>query len=125
MTENFTPTINRTLFKESILKIQDNEGNNTLVVTTLSNRLESASELNFFDQFTEICNDYNIVFRFVQQDNSFKISIFVNGSESRVFEYQDSKKDITVLLANALYEELATQILNRVFIQKVENGIGD
>ncbi|UUC45185.1 hypothetical protein [Flavobacterium cerinum] len=125
MTKNFSPNINRTLFKEHLLKIQDNEGNNTLVVTTLSKRLESASQLSFFDQFTEICNDYNIAFRFSQSDTSYKISILVNGSESQTFTYQDIEKDITVLLANALYEELAIQILNKVFIQNVENGIGD
>lgn len=122
MTEEFIPKINHVLFKQLVLKIQDNEGNNSLVVTTVQKLITASDQTRFFDVFIGICKDYNVTYSFLKQSHSFKIVLFVNGRESQWYEYQDADTDITTPFTGILYQELATQILNTDFIEKVKKG---
>lgn len=122
MTEEFIPKINRALFKQLILNKQDNEGHNALVVSSLQKLIAASDKISFFDVFIGICKDYNITFSFLKQNQSFKIVLFVNGREAQRYEYLDPDTDITTPFARILYLELATQILNADFVEKVKKG---
>lgn len=49
--KNFNPNINRNTFKNKILEIQQNEGNNSTVVNIIEKELTTSKELYFFEQF--------------------------------------------------------------------------
>lgn len=120
----FSPKINRTFFKEQILDLQGAEGNKIEIVKRIQTEINHSTELGFFELFIKICNNHNIIFNAFQEqkDNGeiFKIVLTKNGHDLYTMTYKDKNKDITVELANKLYDALWIQINNKVFIEQVK-----
>jgi hypothetical protein len=112
----FNLNINRKNFENRVLEIQNNEGNNVLIVNTIDKKIQHS---NIYKSFLEICKEYNVEFNFFQKENEFIITIITNGYESQSMSYADKNKDISIDLASILYRELSIQIRNKDFIQKI------
>jgi hypothetical protein len=119
---NFNPKIDRSVFKKIILGILENEGNNIFVVKKIKEELQISSEIYFFEQFVKICKKYKIEFKQNINLKTFEVIIITNGYESFKIEYNDKEKDITVELANILYRQLSTQIMNNKYIDDVKKN---
>ena len=118
---NFNPNINRNIFKNKILEIQQNEGNNSTVVNIIEKELTNSKELYFFEQFLNICRKYNISYVSTINEKLFEIIIKTNGYESLKISYKNKDKDISIELAKILYGQLSIQILNKIFVENITN----
>lgn len=118
---NFNPNINRNIFKNKILEIQQNEGNNSTVVNIIEKELTTSKEIYFFEQFLSICKSYNISYLSTVNEKLFEITIQTNGYESLKISYKNKDKDISVELAKILYRQLSTQIVNKIFVDNIKN----
>ncbi|KQS93966.1 hypothetical protein [Chryseobacterium sp. Leaf394] len=118
---NFNPNINRSIFKNEILEIQQNEGNNSTVVNIIEKELTNSKELYFFEQFLNICRKYNINYVSTVNENLLEITIKTNGYESLKISYKNKDKDISIELAKILYGQLSIQILNKIFFDNMKN----
>jgi len=118
---NFNPNINRNIFKNKILEIQQNEGNNSTVVNIIEKELTNSKELYFFEQFLNICRKYNISYVSTINEKLFEIIIKTNGYESLKISYKNKDKDISIELAKILYGQLSIQILNKIFVDNITN----
>ncbi|MBD8084237.1 hypothetical protein [Chryseobacterium caseinilyticum] len=118
---NFNPHINRSIFKNEILEIQQNEGNNSTVVNIIEKELPNSKELYFFEQFLNICRKYNISYVSKVNEKLFEIIIKTNGYESLKISYKNKDKDISIELAKILYGQLSIQILNKIFVDNMKN----
>lgn len=119
--DNFNPHINRNIFKNKILEIQQNEGNNSTVVNIIEKELMTSKELYFFEQFLNICRKYNISYVSTVNEKLFEIIIKTNGYESLKISYKNKDKDISIELAKILYRQLSIQILNKIFVNNITN----
>lgn len=120
---DFHPRIDQQQFKDFILKLQNNEGNNVLVVNTINKELQNADGLHFFEQFIFVCKKYHIEFFGRCVLNAYEIIVLTNGMESHKFVYHDSEKDITRELSNILYDRLFTQVLNKTFVDEARKNV--
>lgn|GEM_PF-3302030 len=119
--KNFNPNINRNTFKNKILEIQQNEGNNSTVVNIIEKELTTSKELYFFEQFLNICRKYNISYVSTVNEKLFEVIIKTNGYESLKISYKNKDKDISVEFAKILYRQLFIQILNKIFVDNITN----
>ena len=119
--KNFNPNINRNTFKNKILEIQQNEGNNSTVVNIIEKELTTSKELYFFEQFLNICRKYNISYVSTVNEKLFEVIIKTNGYESLKICYKNKDKDISVEFAKILYRQLFIQILNKIFVDNITN----
>ncbi|KPE50591.1 hypothetical protein AOB46_14550 [Chryseobacterium indologenes] len=115
MKKEFIPVINRSCFEEVILKKQGNEGNNTLVVNTIDEKIKNT---DIYTGFINLCREFNIEVESFIQDDFCHVVISTNGWGSLSMEYEDPLTDISTDLATALYRELFTQIRKQDFVQK-------
>jgi hypothetical protein len=124
MTREFAPNINRKIFADTILQIQDNEGNNVTVVRAIQSKIADYKGAYLYDAFINICKEYKIDFQCYEICNenlsSFKIVTRQNQHEDYTLSYRDRDKDIASDLARQLYSTLAVQILNDTFIKSVK-----
>ncbi|MDF2834352.1 hypothetical protein [Chryseobacterium indoltheticum] len=119
--KNFNPNINRNTFKNKILEIQQNEGNNSTVVNIIEKELTTSKELYFFEQFLNICRKYNISYVSTVNEKLFEVIIKTNGYESLKISYKNKDKDISFEFAKILYRQLFIQILNKIFVDNITN----
>lgn len=118
---NFSPNINKNIFKNKVLEIQQNEGNNSTVVNIIKKELTTSKELSFFEQFSNICKRYNITYLTSVNEELFEVIIKTNGYESLKISYKNEDKDISAELATILYKQLSTQILNKIFVDNIRS----
>ncbi|GEN71954.1 MULTISPECIES: hypothetical protein [Chryseobacterium] len=116
MKKVFTPVINTSSFEELILKKQGNEGNSTLVISTIDEKIKNT---DIYAGFINLCQEFNIEVQNFMQDDFCHVVISVNGTGSLSMMYEDPFTDISIDLASVLYRELSIQIKNRDFIQKI------
>ncbi len=90
--KNFNPNINRNTFKNKILEIQQNEGNNSTVVNIIEKELTTSKELYFFEQFLNICRKYNISYVSTVNEKLFEVIIKTNGYESLKISYKNKRQ---------------------------------
>lgn len=115
MKKAFTPVINTSSFEELILEKQGNEGNSTLVINTIDEKIKNT---DIYSGFINLCREFNIEVQNFMQDDFCHVVISINGSGSLSMVYEDPLTDISTDLASILYRELSIQIRNRDFIQK-------
>lgn len=115
MKKVFIPVINTSSFEELILEKQGNEGNSTLVINTID---EKITNTDIYSGFTNLCREFNIEVQNFMQDDFCHVVISINGSGSLSMVYENPLTDISTDLASILYRELSIQIRNRDFIQK-------
>ncbi|WP_452220114.1 hypothetical protein [Lacinutrix salivirga] len=124
MKQEFTPRIDRKVFKEIIFRIQDNEGNNSNVVNTIAEKIKNTQEIYFFDVFINICNQYNVSYRSYKEteakNNIYEVIIIVNNRDHLSITYDDINYDVSKDLASKLYDAVGTQIRNEEFINSVK-----
>ena len=115
MKKAFTPVINISSFEELILKKQGNEGNSTLVINTIDEKIKNT---DIYASFINLCQEFNIEVQNFMQDDFCHVVVSINGISSLSMMYEDPLTDISTDLASVLYRELSIQIKNRDFIQK-------
>jgi len=118
----FSPEINRTRFKQAILGRWDKEGNFGWPVLEIKELLKQHALPSFYDTFMAACGACNIEVSSFKEDNGYKVLLLANGREAYSVTYQDKNKDITVDMADKLYELLSVQLLNERFIEAVKKG---
>ncbi|CEJ67920.1 hypothetical protein BN1195_00202 [Chryseobacterium oranimense G311] len=116
MKKAFIPVINTFNFEELILKKQENEGNSTLVINTIDEKIKNT---DVYAGFIKLCQEFNIEVQNFMQDDCCHVVISINGTGSLSMTYEDPLTDISTDLASALHRELSIQIKNRDFIQKI------
>ncbi|KFF22451.1 hypothetical protein [Chryseobacterium sp. JM1] len=114
MKKAFTPVINTSSFEELILEKQGNEGNSTLVINTIN---EKITNTDIYSGFINLCREFNVEVQNFMQDDFCHV-VIINGSGSLSMVYEDPLTDISTDLASILYRELSIQIKNQDFIQK-------
>lgn len=115
MNNPFIPNINKINFENKVLRFQNNEGCNTMVVNTIHAKINTQ---NVYQSFLSICEEYHINYEAFLIENICKICIMINGYESYTLTYEDKNKDISIELASVLYQQLSIQIRNIDFINK-------
>lgn len=115
MNNSFIPNINKINFENKVIKIQNNEGCNTMVVNTIDAKINTQ---NVYQSFLSICEEYHIYSQAFLIESICTIRIITNGYESLVLTYEDKNKDVSIELASVLYQQLSIQIRNRDFINK-------
>jgi len=118
----FSPKINRTSFKQAVLSHWDKEGNFGRPVLEIKELLKRHAVPSFYDIFMAACGACNIQVSAFKEDNVYKVLLLANGREAYAVTYQDKNKDITVDMADKLYELLSVQLLNERFIEAVKKG---
>jgi hypothetical protein len=124
MTKEFIPNINRNVFTNAILQLQENEGNDIAIAKTIESKLNHYKGFSFYDAFMLICNEYKIDCKCYEVNDgnlsSFKIIIRQNVHDIYAMSYQERNKDVTMDLAGTLYNMLAVEIQNEAFIKSVK-----
>lgn len=124
--KEFFPKIDRTLFREKILHIQENEGNDIEVVSLLKNKLRNGTEQNFFDLFMIICKEYKIDYysfeNTEEKTEKYKVIITFTGYDSHEMNYSDKELDISVALAKTLYNLVAVMIKNDFYLKALKDS---
>lgn len=118
--QKFEPIINKTLFAQRILEIQENEGNDATVVSTIKEKLKETNGESVYEQFMRICSLYNVGFYGVEKQDEiekYRVTVTVNNYDSRSLKYADKNLDISNMLAEALYGELAAMIKNEEYFR--------
>jgi hypothetical protein len=122
MTKEFIPNINRNVFANTILEIQDYEGNDWTVVKIIKSKIESYKGFSIYDAFMYTCNEYKIDFKCYEVSDgnlsSFKIIIRLNSHDNYSLLYQD--RDVTNDLAHKLYTVLGVEVTNEAFVNSIK-----
>lgn len=126
MQDSFTPFIDSKAFEKQILRIQDNEGNNPIVVNAITEQMKTQVGLNFYERFMNLCAEFQIKTRAISEKTeeriSYRIAILKDGREYYSAELADATTDTTPELASKLYDVLAVQIKNDRFIKRASQG---
>lgn len=124
MKKEFTPTINQKAFKEMVLQIQDNEGNNPLVVQTIAQKMKLTPNAPFLNTFMNVCRSYHIDYQChetVKADHPYyEVVIYIHGRKSWEVSYDHINHDISKALAKKLYHALGTEIKNEDFLKDIQ-----
>ena len=117
----FIPRVDRSQFKERILSIQDQEGNNSRVVSIVRSKLAGYSGLYFFEAFLSVCSEYRIDYvGSMTIESNHRVDIRLSGNIYSSISYTDQDRDISSELAEGLYQILSIQIKNQLFVDEVK-----
>ena len=120
MSEHFNPTINQNAFSTFIIETQQQVANNQTVVNTIADRIGNEVSDKTFQAFIDICSDYDVEFIATLKGKKVKVAILANKLETLKMEYDDQDKDISTELAQVLYHQLFSQILNQLFLNETK-----
>lgn len=119
MKQPFSPNINHAVFKNTIYRIQENEGN-SYRIDIIRDLLAKVDNRNFYDGFITLCAEWNVsVVSYKETVNgidTYKVELRFNGYDYSSVTYADAAKDITEDLARNLYRLLGTQINNEQYL---------
>jgi len=121
--QKFEPKINRTLFRQRILEIQENEGNSGTVVGTLKKKLNQISGKSFYENFMSICSEYKVGFYGIETEDEVEkycVIITFNNYDSLEMKYADKNLDISEKLAANLYSQVAVMIENEEYLRNMK-----
>jgi hypothetical protein len=126
MKQQVEPRIERKAFEEVIIRIQENEGNDPIVVNAIAHKIQGAQGARLLDAFIAICNEYHVGYACYKESKAnkhhYNLIVKVNGRDCWSVMFDDASHDFSEELAAKLYAELATQIRNEAFVKSVKKG---
>lgn len=120
MSKHFNPTINQNAFSTFIIETQQQVANNQTVVNTIANKIGNEVSDKTYQAFIDICSDYDVEFTATLKGKKVKVAILANKLETLKMEYDDQDRDISTELAQVLYHQLFSQILNQLFLNETK-----
>ena len=122
MSKHFNPTINQKAFSTFIIETQQQVANNQTVVNTIADRIGNEVSDKTYQAFIDICSDYDVEFTATLKGKKVKVAILANKLETLKMEYDNQDKDISSELAQVLYHQLFSQILNQLFLNETKTN---
>ncbi len=122
MSKHFNPKINQKAFSTFIIETQQQVANNQTVVNTIADRIGNEVSDKTYQAFIDICSDYDVEFTATLKGKKVKVAILANKLETLKMEYDNQDKDISSELAQVLYHQLFSQILNQLFLNETKTN---